>query len=42
LYLVQIPSCYGFAKLAEAELRTIPGATVKLTVQDGNPELMFR
>ena len=29
-----------FAKLAEAELRTIPGTTeIKLTVEDGNPEV---
>jgi hydrophobe/amphiphile efflux-1 (HAE1) family protein len=30
----------AFAKLAEAELRTIPGTTeIKLTVEDGNPEI---
>ncbi len=30
----------AFAKLAAAELRTIPGATeIKLTVEDGNPEI---
>lgn len=30
----------AFAKLAEAELRSIPGATeIKLTVEDGNPEI---
>jgi HAE1 family hydrophobic/amphiphilic exporter-1 len=29
-----------FAKMAEAELRTIPGTTeIKLTVEDGNPEV---
>ena len=33
-------SAMAFAKLAEAELRTIPGATeIKLTVEDGNPEI---
>ncbi|WP_281636543.1 efflux RND transporter permease subunit [Flavobacterium marginilacus] len=30
----------AFAKLAEAELRSIPGTTeIKLTVEDGNPEI---
>ncbi|OXA77953.1 hydrophobic/amphiphilic exporter-1, HAE1 family [Flavobacterium aquidurense] len=30
----------AYAKLAEAELRTIPGTTeIKLTVEDGNPEV---
>lgn len=33
-------SAMAFAKLAEAELRTIPGTTeIKLTVEDGNPEV---
>ncbi|KUJ63148.1 acriflavin resistance protein [Flavobacteriaceae bacterium CRH] len=33
-------SAMAFAKLAEAELRTIPGTTeIKLTVEDGNPEI---
>ena len=33
-------SAMKFAKLAEAELRKIPGTTeVKLTVEDGNPEI---
>ena len=33
-------SAMAFAKLAEAELRKIPGATeIKLTVEDGNPEI---
>lgn len=33
-------SAMAFAKLAEAELRKIPGTTeIKLTVEDGNPEI---
>ncbi|KFF19326.1 efflux RND transporter permease subunit [Flavobacterium hydatis] len=33
-------SAMAFAKLAEAELRSIPGTTeIKLTVEDGNPEI---
>ncbi|HSD06502.1 efflux RND transporter permease subunit [Flavobacterium sp.] len=33
-------SAMAFAKLAEAELRKIPGTTeIKLTVEDGNPEV---
>jgi HAE1 family hydrophobic/amphiphilic exporter-1 len=28
-----------FAKVAQAELRTIPGTEIKLTVEDGNPEI---
>lgn len=35
-----VESAMKFAKLAEAELRTIPGTTeIKLTVEDGNPEI---
>jgi len=35
-----VESAMAFAKLAEAELRTIPGTTeIKLTVEDGNPEI---
>jgi HAE1 family hydrophobic/amphiphilic exporter-1 len=35
-----LESAMKFAKLAEAELRTIPGTTeIKLTVEDGNPEI---
>jgi HAE1 family hydrophobic/amphiphilic exporter-1 len=35
-----IESAMKFAKLAEAELRSIPGTTeIKLTVEDGNPEI---
>jgi HAE1 family hydrophobic/amphiphilic exporter-1 len=35
-----VESAMKFAKLAEAELLTIPGTTeVKLTVEDGNPEI---
>ena len=35
-----VESAMKFAKLAEAELRTIPGTTeIKLTVEDGNPEV---
>ena len=35
-----IESAMKFAKLAEAELRKIPGTTeIKLTVEDGNPEI---
>ena len=35
-----VESAMKFAKLAEAELRKIPGTTeIKLTVEDGNPEI---
>lgn len=35
-----VESAMKFAKLAEAELRKIPGTTeIKLTVEDGNPEV---
>ena len=35
-----VASAMKFAKLAEAELRKIPGTTeIKLTVEDGNPEV---
>ncbi|HRZ74953.1 MAG TPA: efflux RND transporter permease subunit, partial [Flavobacterium sp.] len=35
-----VESAMAFAKLALAELRTIPGTTeIKLTVEDGNPEI---
>ena len=35
-----VESAMKFAKMAEAELRTIPGTTeIKLTVEDGNPEI---
>lgn len=35
-----VASAMKFAKLAEAELRKIPGTTeIKLTVEDGNPEI---
>lgn len=35
-----VESAMKFAKLAENELRSIPGATeIKLTVEDGNPEV---
>ena len=35
-----VESAMKFAKLAEAQLRTIPGTTeIKLTVEDGNPEI---
>jgi HAE1 family hydrophobic/amphiphilic exporter-1 len=35
-----VESAMKFAKMAEAELRTIPGTTeIKLTVEDGNPEV---
>ena len=35
-----VESAMKFAKLAEAELRQIPGTTeIKLTVEDGNPEI---
>ncbi|WP_035668690.1 efflux RND transporter permease subunit [Flavobacterium sp. 83] len=35
-----VESAMKFAKLAEAELKTIPGTTeIKLTVEDGNPEI---
>ena len=35
-----VASAMNFAKLAEAELRKIPGTTeIKLTVEDGNPEI---
>ena len=35
-----VESAMAFAKLAEAELRSIPGTTeIKLTVEDGNPEI---
>jgi HAE1 family hydrophobic/amphiphilic exporter-1 len=35
-----VESAMKFAKLAEAELRSIPGTTeIKLTVEDGNPEI---
>lgn len=36
----KVESAMAFAKLALAELRTIPGTTeIKLTVEDGNPEI---
>ena len=35
-----VETAMNFAKLAEAELRKIPGTTeIKLTVEDGNPEI---